>query len=227
VCADERQWLPPGGQRWTTLAELTAAGHACDVRAVEPGLTGLGADPPFAIGQRSLLVRREHRLGKTLAQGPGVGSGFPAKLVDPRRHARSRRRLDPPELKLGPHPLTPGRPLAPFPGGPGGSPPLPVDDPVLEDRAHGVQPASPHEPGGPAVFPGPDADRLAVHLAHQASRLVSVPASAMIEYKFIRTRMQIIFASSSIRLADRLRRGPKAAEGYGSRGSRPSQPGMG
>jgi len=25
VCADERQWLPPGGQRWTTLAELAAA----------------------------------------------------------------------------------------------------------------------------------------------------------------------------------------------------------
>ena len=57
MCADERQWLPPGGQRWTTLAELTAAGHRSDVRAVEPGLTGLGADPPFAIGQRSLLVR--------------------------------------------------------------------------------------------------------------------------------------------------------------------------
>ena len=57
VCADERQWLPPGGQRWTTLAELAAAGHRSDVRAVEPGLTGIGADPPVAIGQRSLLVR--------------------------------------------------------------------------------------------------------------------------------------------------------------------------
>ena len=56
VCADERQWLPPGGQRWTTLAELAAAGHRSDVRAVEPGLTGIGADPPVAIGQRSLLV---------------------------------------------------------------------------------------------------------------------------------------------------------------------------
>ena len=56
VCADERQWLPPGGQRWTTLAELAAAGHASDVRAVEPGLTGIGADPAVAIGQRSLLV---------------------------------------------------------------------------------------------------------------------------------------------------------------------------
>ena len=50
VCADERQWLPPGGQRWTTLAELAAAGHASDVREAEPGLTGIGADPPGIYG---------------------------------------------------------------------------------------------------------------------------------------------------------------------------------
>src|SRR6266513_3088191 len=56
VCADERQWLPPGGQRWTTLAELAAAGHSSDVREVEPGLTGIGTNPPVAIGQRSLVV---------------------------------------------------------------------------------------------------------------------------------------------------------------------------
>ena len=56
MCADERQWVPPGGQRWTTLAGLAAAGHRSDIRAVEPGLTGIGADPPVAIGQRSLLV---------------------------------------------------------------------------------------------------------------------------------------------------------------------------
>jgi hypothetical protein len=56
VCADERQWVPPGGQQWTTLAGLAAAGHRSDVREVEPGLTGIGADPPVAIGQRSLLV---------------------------------------------------------------------------------------------------------------------------------------------------------------------------
>src|SRR5260370_8683815 len=53
VCADERQWVPPGGQRWTTLAELAAAGHRSDIRPVEPGLTGIGADPPVAIGQRA------------------------------------------------------------------------------------------------------------------------------------------------------------------------------
>jgi glyoxylase-like metal-dependent hydrolase (beta-lactamase superfamily II) len=56
VCADERQWVPPGGQRWTTLSELAGAGHRSDIRPVEPGLTGIGAAPPFAIGQRSLLV---------------------------------------------------------------------------------------------------------------------------------------------------------------------------
>ena len=26
VCADERQWLPPGGQRWTTLSEAAVTG---------------------------------------------------------------------------------------------------------------------------------------------------------------------------------------------------------
>jgi hypothetical protein len=56
ICEDERQWVPPAGQRWTTLADLTAAGHLGDVRAVEPGLIGIGVDPPVAIGQRALLV---------------------------------------------------------------------------------------------------------------------------------------------------------------------------
>ncbi len=57
ICADERQWVPPGGQRWTTLAELEAAGHRSDVREVEPDLIGVGAVPQVAIGQRALLVR--------------------------------------------------------------------------------------------------------------------------------------------------------------------------
>jgi glyoxylase-like metal-dependent hydrolase (beta-lactamase superfamily II) len=57
VCADERQWVPPGGQRWSTLGELAAAGHRTVVREVEPGLTGIGAEPAVAIGQRSLVVR--------------------------------------------------------------------------------------------------------------------------------------------------------------------------
>jgi len=60
VCADERQWLPPDGQRWTTLAGLAAAGHRSDIRAVEPGLTGTGA---WATVRRSALRYIEHLNG--------------------------------------------------------------------------------------------------------------------------------------------------------------------
>ena len=74
VCADERQWVPPGGQRWTTLAELAAAGHRGDVREVEPGLTGIGTDPPFAIGQRALLLRTP--AGNLLWDPPGFVDGL-------------------------------------------------------------------------------------------------------------------------------------------------------
>ena len=54
VCTDERQYVPEGGQRWTTLDELRAD-HRNEVRA-ERELTGVGTEPSFAIGQRALLV---------------------------------------------------------------------------------------------------------------------------------------------------------------------------
>src|ERR1700680_644601 len=38
ICDDERQYVPPGGQRWVTL-------------------TAIAADPPVGIGQRALLVQ--------------------------------------------------------------------------------------------------------------------------------------------------------------------------
>jgi hypothetical protein len=69
ICTDERQWVPASGQRWTTLEELAAAGHTSDVREVEPGLLGIGADPPVAIGQRALLVRTA--AGNLLWDPPG------------------------------------------------------------------------------------------------------------------------------------------------------------
>jgi hypothetical protein len=56
ICADERQWVPRTGQRWTTLAELAAAGHRSELRELEPNLVGIGTTPPVCIGQRSLLV---------------------------------------------------------------------------------------------------------------------------------------------------------------------------
>jgi hypothetical protein len=55
ICADERQYVGPDGQKWTTPAELQAE-HRADIRAEEPGLTGIGSKPAFAIGQRALLV---------------------------------------------------------------------------------------------------------------------------------------------------------------------------
>jgi hypothetical protein len=55
ICLDERQYVGHDGQEWTDLAAL-AATHEADVRPVEPGLTGIGSTPEFAIGQRALLV---------------------------------------------------------------------------------------------------------------------------------------------------------------------------
>ena len=59
VCEDERQFTPPGGQRWTTLDALRVD-HLNAFRQHEPGLIGIGTRPQFAIGQRALLVCTPH-----------------------------------------------------------------------------------------------------------------------------------------------------------------------
>ena len=58
ICEDERQYVNPNGQQWTTLAELQADHHT-SIRSVEPGLHGLVTEPTFAIGQRPLLIQGE------------------------------------------------------------------------------------------------------------------------------------------------------------------------
>jgi hypothetical protein len=55
ICEEERQYVPPRGQTWTTLGAL-AAGHFNSYRQYEPGVIGIGTQPSFAIGQRALLV---------------------------------------------------------------------------------------------------------------------------------------------------------------------------
>lgn len=55
ICEDERQYLPPGGQKWTTMAELESR-HQNEIRELEPGLYGVGSTPGIAIGQRALFV---------------------------------------------------------------------------------------------------------------------------------------------------------------------------
>ncbi|HEX5829873.1 MAG TPA: hypothetical protein VFY16_02755 [Gemmatimonadaceae bacterium] len=56
ICGDERQYVPPSGQGWTTLPALRSA-YRTAIRLVAPDLYGIGVEPRFAIGQRALLVR--------------------------------------------------------------------------------------------------------------------------------------------------------------------------
>lgn len=55
ICDEERQFVPPTGQAWTTLARL-ALTHMATFRD-EAGILGIGTSPSFGIGQRALLVR--------------------------------------------------------------------------------------------------------------------------------------------------------------------------
>jgi len=57
ICSDERQYVRPTGQRWTTLAHLQSRGHRGSVAEVEPGLLGIEIEPSVGIGQRALLVQ--------------------------------------------------------------------------------------------------------------------------------------------------------------------------
>ncbi len=59
ICEEERQYVPPGGQGWTTLTAL-ATGHFNAYRQHEPGVIGIGTQPSFAIGQRALIMCTAH-----------------------------------------------------------------------------------------------------------------------------------------------------------------------
>ena len=47
--------MPLSGQGWTTLEKLRV-GHRNSFHRYEPGVTGIGTEPHFAIGQRAVLV---------------------------------------------------------------------------------------------------------------------------------------------------------------------------
>jgi glyoxylase-like metal-dependent hydrolase (beta-lactamase superfamily II) len=57
ICSDERQFVPPGGQAWTTLEELATAGTTLSVTEIEPDLFGVTAHPAVGIGQRMHVIR--------------------------------------------------------------------------------------------------------------------------------------------------------------------------
>jgi len=56
ICEDDRQYVNPRGQSWTILDEL-AREHHNTFMPLEKGLTGIGTQPDFAIGQRALLIQ--------------------------------------------------------------------------------------------------------------------------------------------------------------------------
>ncbi len=56
ICQEERQYVNPLGQSWTTLAQMRRT-HRNAFTRHEPGLIGIGTFPAFAIGQRALLLR--------------------------------------------------------------------------------------------------------------------------------------------------------------------------
>lgn len=58
ICQEERQYVNPLGQAWTTLTTMRRT-HFNAFRRHEPGLIGIGTTPNFAIGQRALLLKTE------------------------------------------------------------------------------------------------------------------------------------------------------------------------
>jgi len=56
ICEEERQYVPPRGQTWTTLPALQQS-HMNAFHEYDKGIIGIGAG--FAIGQRALLLQTE------------------------------------------------------------------------------------------------------------------------------------------------------------------------
>jgi glyoxylase-like metal-dependent hydrolase (beta-lactamase superfamily II) len=56
ICEDDRQYVLPTGQRWTTLGKLRGHYHN-RFAEIEPGLTSIVTEPAFGIGQRAWLVQ--------------------------------------------------------------------------------------------------------------------------------------------------------------------------
>lgn len=56
ICEDDRQYVPAGGQQWTTLEHIEKR-HRNMFQKKEEGLYGIETAPQFGIGQRALLLQ--------------------------------------------------------------------------------------------------------------------------------------------------------------------------
>src|SRR5215216_3277634 len=56
ICQDERQYIGPNGQQWTTL-DAIRKDRKNTFTALQPNLTSIVSEPQFAIGQRAHLIQ--------------------------------------------------------------------------------------------------------------------------------------------------------------------------
>jgi hypothetical protein len=56
ICEDERQYVGPDGQEWTTLERLRTT-HKNTIRREEEGLYSINTEPKAGIGQRAFLIQ--------------------------------------------------------------------------------------------------------------------------------------------------------------------------
>lgn len=59
ICEDDRQYLPPQGQQWTTL-EAEQGKHHNSFTAIAPGVTAIATEPKLGIGERAYLIETPH-----------------------------------------------------------------------------------------------------------------------------------------------------------------------
>lgn len=62
ICDDPRQFVPPAGQRWTTLEALKREDRSnhFEKSLVNPKIWSIYTEPKFAIGQRAILIQTSH-----------------------------------------------------------------------------------------------------------------------------------------------------------------------
>jgi hypothetical protein len=58
ICEDEREFIHPSGQTWTTLEDLRSS-HRNTIKPEEPNLFSINTEPKFGIGQRAYLIRTD------------------------------------------------------------------------------------------------------------------------------------------------------------------------
>lgn len=57
ICNEERQYVDPNGQDWTTLSEMVTEEFQNEIKQDEPNLYSIHTTPEFAIGQTAYLVQ--------------------------------------------------------------------------------------------------------------------------------------------------------------------------